>query len=109
MKTMTGITLAGLAALTAGAVTFDVPRLPAPAFADGESSGDAALPAGRFVLFHSASLLSSKQAAFYLIVGGTLHPPAGKAQDEKLRMSDYLAAAPRPLTAYFSTRIQPPL
>jgi len=35
------------AALTAGAVTLDVPRLPAPAFADGESSGDAALPAGR--------------------------------------------------------------
>ena len=47
MKTMTGITLAGLAALTAGAVTLDVPRLPAPSFADREVSGDAALPAGR--------------------------------------------------------------
>lgn len=35
------------AALTAGAVTLDVPRLPAPAFADREVSGDAALPAGR--------------------------------------------------------------
>ena len=39
--------LAALAAGSAGAVTLDVPRLPAPAFADREVSGDAALPAGR--------------------------------------------------------------
>ena len=35
------------AALTAGAVTLDVARLPGPSFADREVSGDAALPAGR--------------------------------------------------------------
>lgn len=38
---------AALAALTAGAVTLDVARLPAPAFADREVSGDASLPANR--------------------------------------------------------------
>jgi hypothetical protein len=47
MKRMIGITLAGLAALAASAVTLDVPRLPAPAFADREVSGDSALPEGR--------------------------------------------------------------
>jgi len=36
-----------LSGLTAGAVTLDVARLPAPSFADGEVSGDAALPSGR--------------------------------------------------------------
>ena len=39
--------LAALAAVSAGAVTLDVARLPAPAFADREVSGDAALPANR--------------------------------------------------------------
>ncbi len=38
---------AALSALPALAVTLDVARLPAPSFADGEVSGDAALPAGR--------------------------------------------------------------
>ena len=33
-------------AVTAPALTLDVPRLPAPAFADREASGDAAIPAG---------------------------------------------------------------
>ena len=47
MKRMTGFFFAGLAALAAHAVTLDVPRLPAPAFADREASGDAALPGGR--------------------------------------------------------------
>jgi len=47
MKRMTGITLAGLAALAVHAVTLDVPRLPGPSFADREASGDAALPEGR--------------------------------------------------------------
>ena len=32
-------------AVTAPALTLDVPRLPAPAFADREVSGDAAIPA----------------------------------------------------------------
>ena len=32
--------------LAAAAVTLDVPRLPPPAFADLEVSGDAAIPAG---------------------------------------------------------------
>ena len=36
-----------LSALTAAALTVDVRRLPAPAFADGEVSGDAVLPANR--------------------------------------------------------------
>ncbi len=36
-----------LSALSAFAVTLDVARLPAPAFADREVSGDASLPAGR--------------------------------------------------------------
>ena len=45
MKRMTGITLTGLAALAAHAVTLEVPRLQAPAFADREVSGDTALPA----------------------------------------------------------------
>lgn len=36
-----------LLALSAAAVTLDVARLPAPSFADGEVSGDAALPANR--------------------------------------------------------------
>ena len=39
--------LAALAAGSAGAVTLDVARLPAPAFADREVSGDASLPANR--------------------------------------------------------------
>lgn len=34
-------------AAAAAAVTLDVPRLPAPSFADREVSGDAALPSGR--------------------------------------------------------------
>jgi len=38
---------AALAAVSAGAVTLDVARLPAPPFADREVSGDAALPASR--------------------------------------------------------------
>jgi len=36
-----------LAAMSAAAVTLDVPRLPGPSFADREASGDAALPEGR--------------------------------------------------------------
>ena len=32
-------------AVTTPALTLDVPRLPAPTFADGEVSGDAAIPA----------------------------------------------------------------
>ena len=36
-----------LSALSAAAVTLDVPQLPAPSFADREVSVDAALPAGR--------------------------------------------------------------
>ena len=36
-----------LSAVSAFSVTLDVPRLPGPSFADGEVSGDAALPAGR--------------------------------------------------------------
>ena len=34
-----------LTVVSASAVTLDVPRLPAPAFADREVSGDAAIPA----------------------------------------------------------------
>ena len=47
MRRITGITLAGLAALAAHAVTLDVARLPEPAFADREVSGDTALPGER--------------------------------------------------------------
>ena len=34
-----------LTVVSASAITLDVPRLPAPTFADGEVSGDAAIPA----------------------------------------------------------------
>ncbi len=41
------IALAGLAALTASAVTLDVPQLPAPAYLNWEVAADTALPANR--------------------------------------------------------------
>ena len=62
-----------LAAMSAAAVTLDVPRLPGPSFADREASGDAALPEGRtngtFRVFRlemtfDATPSNSVQAAF---------------------------------------------
>ena len=48
--------LAALAAVSAGAVTLDVARLPGSSFADREVSGDAALPANRFDLLRTFRL-----------------------------------------------------
>jgi len=42
-----------LSALSAAAVTLDVPQLPAPAFADKEVSGDTSLPANRLALMRT--------------------------------------------------------
>ncbi len=61
-----------LLALSATAVTLDVPRLPAPVFADREVSGDAALPASaqdnlrrfRLELSFAASPSNNMQVAF---------------------------------------------
>ena len=58
--------------LAAAAVTLDVPRLPPPAFADGEVSGDAAIPAGtqddlrrfRLVFSFDATPSNNVQIAF---------------------------------------------
>ena len=41
------LTVLSLSALSAAAVTLDVPRLPGPSAADGEVSGDSALPENR--------------------------------------------------------------
>jgi len=69
-----------LAACAAGAATLDVPRLPAPAFADREVSGDSALPEGltngafrvfRLELAFGATPSNSVQVAF-----GRDAPPA---------------------------------
>jgi len=59
-------------AVTAPALTLDVPRLPPPAFADGEVSGDAAIPAGtqddlrrfRLELSFDATPTNNVQVAF---------------------------------------------
>jgi len=73
MKRITVFSLAGLAALAALAATLDVPRLPAPSFADREVSGDAALPGvwtnGGFRVFRlemtfTATPSNNVQAAF---------------------------------------------
>ena len=45
--------LLSLSALSAAAVTLDVPRLPAPDFADKEVSGDVPLPANRLALMRT--------------------------------------------------------
>ena len=59
-------------AATAPALTLDLPRLPPPAFADGEVSGDAAIPAGtqddlrrfRLVFSFDATPSNNVQIAF---------------------------------------------
>ncbi len=78
---------AALAASLAAAVTLDVPRLPAPAFADREVSGDAALPktaAGslrrfRLELAFDATPSNNVQAAF----GRDCEPTDGKLAAEE--------------------------
>ncbi len=76
----TVFSVALLAACAAGAATLDVPRLPAPAFADREASGDSALPEGltngafrvfRLELAFDATPSNSVQVAF-----GRDAPPA---------------------------------